>query len=77
MQDDPFWDGKKEVSGRRLALRMVALALGTMIQCFEWERVGVEEVDMMEGVGLSMPRAKPLEALCRPRDAMIDFLSQL
>nr|BAC78825.1 cytochrome P450 [Iris x hollandica] len=59
------------------AIRVVGIVLGTLIQCFEWERVGEEEVDMTEGSGLTLPRANPLEAICRPRQSMISVLAGL
>ena len=58
-------------------MRVVSLVLGSLIQCFEWEREGEEMVDMREGVGLITPKARPLVAKCRSRRAMVNLLSQL
>ncbi|RWW04074.1 hypothetical protein GW17_00032722 [Ensete ventricosum] len=60
--------GRKETMG---------LALASLVQCFEWRRLGEEEVDLAESEGLTTPMAVPLEALCKPRQAMRDVLSPL
>ncbi|KAK8541718.1 hypothetical protein V6N12_014345 [Hibiscus sabdariffa] len=63
----PFGLGRRACPGAGLAQRVVGLALGAMIQCFEWERIDSKEIDMVEGTGGTMPKARPLKALCKAR----------
>ncbi|XP_074587849.1 cytochrome P450 93A3-like [Curcuma longa] len=60
----PFGSGRRICPGTSLALQLVQSALGALIQCFDWEAEGGGTVDMAEGLGLTVPRAKPL--VCTP-----------
>lgn len=73
----PFGMGRRKCPGEGLALRTVGVALGVMMQCFEWAPEGGKEVDMSEGSGLTMPMATPLVGVCRPRAEMEALLKAL
>lgn len=73
----PFGSGRRGCPGEALAIRSMGLAVGSLIHCFHLQRPTDEMVDMREGVGLSLPKAQPLHALCRPRPSMIHSLSTM
>ncbi|KAB1220301.1 Cytochrome P450 81D11 [Morella rubra] len=74
----PFGIGRRSCPGAGMGQRIISLALGALIQCFDWERPGKEMVDMKPDTGGSaLRKAKPLEAVCSPRHSMDTVLSQL
>ncbi|XP_019450890.1 PREDICTED: isoflavone 2'-hydroxylase-like [Lupinus angustifolius] len=73
----PFGLGRRACPGAVMAKRFMGHALGALIQSFEWDRIGEDEINMEDGVGLTMPKVEPLVALCRPRQEMIQALSKI
>nr|QNS30021.1 cytochrome P450 [Nothapodytes nimmoniana] len=73
----PFGMGRRSCPGSGLAQRVVGLALGSLIQCFEWERIEEKLVDLSEGKGITMPKAEPLVAMCKGRDIITKVLSEV
>ncbi|CAL4905585.1 unnamed protein product [Urochloa decumbens] len=71
----PFGLGRRRCPGEGLAMRLVSLTLAALVQCFEWDVGEGGVVDMSEGVGLTMPMAKPLVAVCRPREFVESMIS--
>lgn len=63
-----FGVGRRSCPGSAMAQRVMALTLATLIQCFEWERIGEEDVDMNERPGgATMTKIVPLEVMCKAR----------
>ena len=67
----PFGAGRRGCPGAGIGTRVLGFVLGTLVQVFEWERPSEEMVDLTEGRGFSIPKVEPLEAICRPRQAIL------
>ncbi|ONI02895.1 hypothetical protein PRUPE_6G227300 [Prunus persica] len=70
-----FGFGRRACPAASMAQRVAGLTLGSLIQCFEWERVSEKTIDMAEGKEINMPKVIPLEAMCKARPIMNKFLS--
>ncbi|XP_019156460.1 PREDICTED: cytochrome P450 81E8-like [Ipomoea nil] len=73
----PFGTGRRACPGNNMGLRLVSLALGACIQCFDWENT---KEDKMRAAYLSrsiLQKAERLEAMCTPRKNCLQFLSEL
>ncbi|GLU05707.1 hypothetical protein SLE2022_227900 [Rubroshorea leprosula] len=65
----PFGGGRRICPGLPLALRMLHLMLGSLINCFEWkleDGVTPENMNMEEKFGLTLQKAIPLRAIPIP-----------
>ncbi|XP_045793401.1 cytochrome P450 93A3-like [Trifolium pratense] len=60
----PFGFGRRGCPGSSLALRVIHVTIGALIQCFEWKINGGDKVNMEEGSSFSVGLAKPL--VCYP-----------
>nr|XP_043620979.1 cytochrome P450 81Q32-like [Erigeron canadensis] len=66
----PFSSGLRMCAGYALAVPVVGLAIGLVIQSFDWERISEDLVDMTENGGLVLIKDRPLIAKCTPRPIM-------
>lgn len=73
----PFGIGRRACPGANMGLRTVSMALGALIQCFEWENIQADKMDMSPGRGNVLSKAKPLEAVCYPCTSSGALLSTL
>ncbi|CAA7056246.1 unnamed protein product [Microthlaspi erraticum] len=61
----PFSAGKRKCPGAPLGVTMVLMALARLFHCFDWS--SPEMIDTVEVYGMTMPKAKPLWAIAKPR----------
>ncbi|XP_071925579.1 cytochrome P450 81C13-like [Coffea arabica] len=74
----PFGIGRRACPGANLGIRNVSLAVGTFIQCFDWDKVEEDgELDVNFSNRITLKKANHLEAICAPRQESIQLLSQL
>lgn len=74
----PFGSGRRGCPGENLAFHVIGLALGSLLQCFEWEKPNRGIIDMSEGTGFTLsPKVQPLLAKCSPRPNMVKLLSKI
>ncbi|KAL9303284.1 hypothetical protein ACSQ67_020547 [Phaseolus vulgaris] len=62
-----FGLGRRACPGSNLAQRTVSLSVALLLQCFDWKRIGKEQVDMSEANGITISRKNPLEVMCKLR----------
>nr|GMD99425.1 cytochrome P450 81E8-like [Ipomoea batatas] len=73
----PFGIGRRSCPGNNMALRLVSLALGAYIQCFEWENTKEDKMCEAHLSRSILQKAERLEVICTPRNNCLQFLSQL
>ncbi|XAR62956.1 hypothetical protein NMG60_11022711 [Bertholletia excelsa] len=66
----PFSAGKRKCPGAPLGVALVLMALARLFHSFDWfppAGLSAEDIDTCEIYGMTMPKAKPLVAIARPR----------
>ncbi|KAH7862337.1 hypothetical protein Vadar_003392 [Vaccinium darrowii] len=63
----PFGSGRRSCPGATFAMQVTHLTLARLIQGFDFATPGNEPVDMTEGLGVTLPKVKPVEVLMTPR----------
>ncbi|KAG5252430.1 cytochrome P450 [Salix suchowensis] len=63
----PFGSGRRQCPGISSGLRMLHLTLSRLLQGFSFSTAMNAQVDMSEGLGLTLPKATPLEVVLAPR----------
>ncbi|XP_019161657.1 PREDICTED: cytochrome P450 CYP82D47-like [Ipomoea nil] len=63
----PFGSGRRSCPGMLYAMRVTHLTLARLLQGFNFSTVSNAALDMTEGLGITLPRANPLEVLVTPR----------
>lgn len=63
----PFSSGRRSCPGMTLGLVVVQSVLARLVQGFDMRTHDGEPVDMSEGLGIALPKAKPLELVLSPR----------
>nr|QWT43260.1 geraniol 10-hydroxylase [Bacopa monnieri] len=65
----PFGAGRRICPGLPLAIRMVPVMLGSLLNCFDWKidgGISAKDLDMEEKFGLTLEKAKHLKAVPIP-----------
>ncbi|CAN1342411.1 Nicotine N-demethylase CYP82E3 [Linum perenne] len=63
----PFGSGRRSCPGMGFALQVMNLTVARLLQGFSITTLRNEAVDMGEGIGLTLPKAIPLEVRIVPR----------
>ncbi|KAG5579350.1 hypothetical protein H5410_049977 [Solanum commersonii] len=66
----PFSAGKRKCPGAPLGVKLVLMALARLFHCYDWSPpngVKHQDIDTNEVYGMTMPKAKPLMAIAKPR----------
>ncbi|RZC45863.1 hypothetical protein C5167_038812 [Papaver somniferum] len=66
----PFSAGKRRCPGAPLGVFFVLMGLARLFHCFDWgppDGLKPEDIDTTEVYGMTMPKAKPLIAVAKPR----------
>lgn len=73
----PFGVGRRACPGNNMAIRVISLAIGSLVQCFELGKVGYKKNDTSQLVEeLISPKIEDLEVVCFPRQEALELLSQ-
>lgn len=62
----PFGGGRRICIGLPLALRMLHMMLGSLLNCFDWtlaDGVVPEDISMEDKFGITLGKAQPLKAV--------------
>ncbi|CAH8265670.1 unnamed protein product [Arabidopsis lyrata] len=67
----PFGSGRRGCPGASLAMNVMHIGVGSLVQRFDWKSVDGQKVDLSQGSGFSAEMARPL--VCNPVDHFKTF----